>query len=82
MSEERQRSMKQQAPETALQMAERHVREGRERVARQRQIVREMERDAHPKAAEIARRTLAIFEDNLRLSIEHLDLERTYAGKG
>jgi hypothetical protein len=34
--------------ETPLQTGERHVREAEERVARQRQVVKELARDGHP----------------------------------
>ena len=62
--------------ETTLEMAERHVAEGRKRVERQQQIAGEMERHTHPQAAKRARATLALFQENLRLAIEHLELER------
>ncbi len=68
-------------PETPLETAEQHVRDARERVRRQRQILSDMERDDHPRAAELARQTLIIFEENLRLAHEHLELERAHWGK-
>ena len=59
--------------ETPLEMGERHVAEGEVRIARQREIVEEMDRDNHPNAAATARRVLAVMEDSLRL-LQHLDM--------
>ena len=67
---------KRRATETALEMAQRHVTEGHKRVERQQQVVREMDLHRHPEAAKRARETLALFEENLRLAIEHLQIER------
>jgi hypothetical protein len=36
------------APETELQTAERHVREGERRIARQEALIRELDRGGHP----------------------------------
>ncbi|WP_207537653.1 hypothetical protein [Sabulicella rubraurantiaca] len=66
--------------EDALAMAERHVREGEERVARQRAIIEEMERDNHPKAAEIGRSTLQVLLSTLELMRGHLRIERERHG--
>ena len=60
-------------PETSLEAAQRHVQEGKERVARQRAIVEEMERDRHIQAAAKARRIMATMEASLRLAQQHLD---------
>lgn len=53
------------------------MREGEERVARQRVLIEEMERDNHPRAASVARYTLELMEKTLRLSREHLELEKS-----
>ena len=55
-----------------LALAERHVREGAEHVARQRQIIAELERDGHD--ATEARRMLATFETTQAMHVA--DLER------
>ena len=57
-------------------MAERHVAEGEARIRRQREIVEEMDRDNHPDAAAMGRRTLAVMEQTLRVLRQHLDLLR------
>jgi hypothetical protein len=62
--------------ETPLAQAERHVAEGEQRLARQRSILEQMERDKHPGAAEQARKVLAVMEQSLRLSQQHLEAER------
>ena len=62
--------------ETPLEMGVRHVAEGEVRIARQRKIVEEMDRDNHPNAAATARRVLAVMEDPLRLLRQHLDMLR------
>ena len=63
-------------PETPLAQAERHVREGEARVARQREIVAEMEKDNHPYAAEMARTLLDTLLRTLELEKQHLEIER------
>ena len=45
--------------ETLLEMAERHVAESKERIARQNALIEEMVRDNHPDVAARGRRVLA-----------------------
>jgi hypothetical protein len=59
--------------ETPLEQAQRHVLEGEQRVARQRAIIEEMDRDEHPAVAAQARHVLETLEETLRLSRQHLD---------
>ncbi|WP_207540697.1 hypothetical protein [Sabulicella rubraurantiaca] len=68
------------ANEDSLAQAERHVREGEERVTRQRAIVEELERDNHPEAAALGRATLETFLATLEQMREHLRLERKRYG--
>ena len=64
-------------PETVLEMARRHVREGEERLARQMTIVQGLERNNHPEAAALGRKVLETIRSSLDLSKHHLrDLER------
>ena len=67
-------------PEDSLAMAERHVREGEERVARQIAIVEEMDRDNHPQAAAMARVVLATLQATLALMRGHLREARGLGG--
>jgi hypothetical protein len=60
--------------ETPLAQSRRHVLEGEEMVARQRALVEEVDRE-HPEIAAQARRVLAIMEETLRLSRQHLEQE-------
>lgn len=57
--------------ETPLEQAERHVREGNERIARQMRIVAEMERD-YPRQAEVARNTLRHLQATQEIGLEYL----------
>ena len=59
--------------ETPQEQAQRHVLEGEERVARQRALIEEMDRDEHPVVADQARRILETMEQTLRLSRQHLE---------
>lgn len=56
-----------------LAQTERHVAEGEQRIVRQREILRELERDAHADAAARARELLAKFEETLALHIADRD---------
>ncbi len=67
-------------PESKLDMAERHVREGTECVERQKAIVDELERDGHRERAEEARKLLSTLEESLRLAEYGLCRERREAG--
>jgi hypothetical protein len=70
-------------PEKTLARAERHVREGEERVARQLAIIEEMDRDNHPKAAAMAREVLVTLQTILDLMRgHHLRMERETRGPG
>ncbi|MDO9712521.1 sensor histidine kinase [Paracraurococcus lichenis] len=57
----------------ALTAAERRVRGNEARLARQEQIVSEMDRDGHPEAAEMARAVLGTFRRALAASRLHLE---------
>ncbi|TGS71566.1 hypothetical protein EN817_28225 [Mesorhizobium sp. M3A.F.Ca.ET.174.01.1.1] len=46
--------------ETNLEMGERHVREGKARIARQRELIEELSRDGHP--TKTAEKVLQKFE--------------------
>jgi ribosomal protein S19E (S16A) len=61
-------------PEDVLSQAERHVREGEERIARQTAVVEELERDGHVHAAGKARVLLATLQ--AVLDTWHADLAR------
>jgi hypothetical protein len=58
--------------EDRLSMARRHVLEGEGRVARQRLLIAELDRDGHAELAVKARQLLATFETTLRLEREDL----------
>ncbi len=63
-----------------LALAERHVAEGERVVARQREIVAELERDGHDAAAAQARQLLAQFEELLALHVADRDRLRKELG--
>ena len=67
-------------PEDALTTAERHVREGKARVARQLAIIEEMDRDNRPAAAATAREVLTTLRATLDLMRGHLRMEREARG--
>lgn len=69
-------------PETALAMAERHVREAEARIARQAEIIAEMERDNHPEAAAVGRGVLATFQNTLEALRDHFSLVRGLGDAG
>ena len=58
---------------SASRRSERHVVEGEQRIVRQREVLRELERDAHPDAAARGRELLAKFEETLALHIADRD---------
>jgi len=66
--------------EDSLGQAERHVRKGEERVRRQTEILADLERDNHPRLAQEAKKVLAVLEETLRLSREHLHREQGERG--
>jgi hypothetical protein len=55
-----------------VELAEAHVEQAEKRVARQEQLVSEMERDKHAGAAERARTVLATFSANLKVLRAHM----------
>jgi len=67
--------------ETTLEMAERHVHEMTARVARQRELLAEMIRDNHPRAAQMAQVVLDTMITTLDLAIEHRDCLRSQGGR-
>ena len=58
-----------------LAIAQQHVIEAEEHVARQRELLSELERNSHPKAAKLAQAILANLEKSLDLARQHLQLE-------
>ena len=66
-------------PEDPLAQAERHVREGEERIVRQREIITELDKEGHECMAAEARQALAI-QQTLDLACEHPYLERGERG--
>ena len=66
--------------EDPVAMAERHVREGEIRIARQEQIIAEMARDNHPEAERVGHVVLEQFQRTLALMREHLESLRIGAG--
>ncbi len=62
--------------ETPLEKGERHVAEAEMRIARQNQIIAELDRDDHPHAAARARRVLAVMEQTLQVLRQHLKILR------
>jgi hypothetical protein len=66
--------------ETHLDQAERHIREGEDRVARLAALLEELGGHGHQKAAEDAKRTLMSLRCSLELARDHLQIGR--AGQG
>lgn len=66
--------------ETHLDQAERHIREGEDRVARLAIILDELGRQSHHKAAEEAKRTLISLRCSLELARDHLQIGRARQG--
>lgn len=62
--------------ETKVEKGERHVREGRARIARQRKLIEELRHDGH--RTEVARGLLQDFEAVQRELEMHLDFLRTF----
>lgn len=58
--------------ETELQMAKRHVREGAQRIARQRELLSELRDHGHAKVADAAEALLVLFIAIQRESIGHV----------
>ena len=57
--------------ENALAMTERHIREAEAHIARQHEIIAEMDRDGHDEVAGKAREFLVLLEENLLMAREH-----------
>jgi hypothetical protein len=70
--------MSSRSPEDAAR-AERHVREGEARVARQIVLIEKLKRDGHPRAAEEASMLLVTLQTSLELFRDHLRIERARA---
>ncbi len=66
-------------PDALLTQAERHVREGEERVARQAAIIEKLNRAGRGWAAEMAKETLATFATSLETARDHVRTEREQA---
>ena len=60
--------------EVLLDMAERHIAQLERQIARQEQIIEELERDSHRRTAATARMLLTTFRNSLRLAREHAEL--------
>ena len=65
--------------ETSLVMAERHVREGADRIARQKNLIAKLARDGHDRVLRQAHDLLAQFEGVQAMSEKHLALYRAEA---
>jgi hypothetical protein len=63
--------------ESHLQLLERHAREGEERIKRQKQIIRDLEKDGHDNALPAARQLLENLEDSHRATLDLLQIERS-----
>ncbi len=68
--------------ESPVAVAERHVAEAERRIARQRKLIEQLERDKHTVAADHGRKVLVVLQDSLRLARVHLELEREHYGPG
>jgi hypothetical protein len=69
--------------ETPLEMAERHVREGQARVARQEQLVSDLARGRRPcteQQWDQARTALNELRHTLDIALDHLEFERRKTG--
>jgi hypothetical protein len=62
--------------EDPVVVAERHVRSGEARVARQITLIAELEKNSHPQEVAQARDLLAVLQRNLELAHEHLRIEQ------
>lgn len=58
--------------ELELEKVRRHVREAEDRLARQRQIVAEMEGRGNTAVIELGKSLLKTFEETLRVAVEHV----------
>jgi hypothetical protein len=67
--------------ETLMEQAERHVREADERVARQEAILADLERAGSLELLETARSLLTILRGTRKAMRDHLEIEKTRAGR-
>lgn len=67
--------------ETKLEMAERHVRQGAERIAHQKSLIETLARDGHDNMLPQAHGILAEFESIQAMSEEHLARYRAEAAE-
>jgi hypothetical protein len=63
--------------ETPLQMTERHVREGAQRIANQKALIARLKHVGNAVTIDAAVIFLGQMEDFQRLSVEHMDRERS-----
>ena len=68
--------------ETKLEMAERHVREGAERITHQKDLIATLARDGHDRMLPRAYELLAQFEDVQAMSKAHLARYQAEAASG
>ena len=64
--------------ETILALAERHVAEGEERLARQQRFIQKLEEEGSQALAIEAKQLLTTMEETLTLMRDHLRIEREY----
>lgn len=64
--------------QSPIALAEWHVAEAERRIARQRTLIVQLERDRHATAAERGRKILGVLEESLRLARVHLQMERAH----
>lgn len=62
--------------ESHLEQADRHVREGGERIARHKELIEKLRADDHEELLPDAEQLLRELEEAQRLSCEHLAIER------
>jgi hypothetical protein len=72
--------MSQEMEHEHLQLAVRHISEGRERVAQQRARIQKLELDGHDTSQ--SRELLAVLEQTLKLMIAHRDMILRELGQG
>jgi hypothetical protein len=75
MTDSRRKGEEAPEPESALAVAERHVRECEARVADQLQFIRELYADGYPEAEARARKVLVLLEDTCDTARRHFESE-------
>jgi hypothetical protein len=68
--------------ESPVAVAERHIAEAERRVARERELLAEPERDRHTAMAGHAHKILDVLQESLRLARIHLQFEREHSPRG